>query len=281
MSFFRQFPKTQYDFFNRGVNYEITDFFRYVTGDIKLLDDVSVYSYYRVQNGERPDVVSMKLYGTPEYYWTFFVINDHLKCGIATWPLSPEAFEDYMKEEYDGYAISSKVNVRVNEDGERLETTTLADEFPIGTPVIATHVPEGTNTSITTSTGGVVYARNPQLYQLIIKGDIVKTSGSHLTPFVATGKIKSDKNEMSIEQWTEFRNAVHHYEDSEGNLTYDPYYFDPDETEGKVENLGPLTAISNYEYESNLNDARADIRIIKPSLINQFAHQYRTLINAN
>lgn len=281
MSFFRQFPKIQYDFFNRGVNYEITDFFRYVTGDITLLDDVSVYSYYRVQNGERPDVVSMKLYGTPEYYWTFFVINDHLKCGIATWPLSPEAFEDYMKEEYDGYAISSKVNVRVNEDGERLETTTLADEFPIGTPVIATHVPDGTNISITTSTGGIVYARNPQLYQLIIKGDIVKTSGSHLTPFVATGKIKSDKNEMTIEGWTEFRNAVHHYEDSEGNLTYDPYYFDSDETEGKVENLGPLTAISNYEYESNLNDARADIRIIKPSLINQFAQQYRTLINAN
>lgn len=282
MPFFRQFPKTQYDFFNRGVNYEIVDFFRYVTADLAMLDDVSVYSYYRVQNGERPDVVSMKLYGTPEYYWTFFIINDHLKSGLANWPMSPEVFEDYMKEEYDGYAITSKVNVVVNLDGELVgEIESLADEFPIGTPVIATHVPEGTNISITTATGGIVYARNPQLYQLILKGDIVKTPGSHLEPFVVTGKIKSDKNELTIEEWTEFRNAVHHYEDSEGNLIYDPSSFDSDETEGKTENLGSLTAISNYEYESKLNDERADIRIIKPSLINQFAHQYRTLINAN
>jgi len=269
MPFFRQFPKTNYDFFNRGVNYEIVDFFRYVNADLALLDDVSVYSYYKVQNGERPDVVSMKLYGTPEYYWTFFIINDHLKSGLANWPMSPEVFEDYMKEEYGGYAISSKVDVVVNLDGEKLATNTLANEFPIGTPVSATH--EG----ITTATG-IVYARNTQLAQLIIK-DVVELTNP---PFVETGRIISDTHELRIEEWTEFRNAVHHYEDAEGNISYDPYYFDSVEVEGNLENLN-LTPVKNYEYESKLNDERADIRIIKPSLINQFAHQYRTLINAN
>jgi len=276
MSFFRQFPKIQYDFFNRGVKYEIVDFFRYVNADLAMLDDVSVYSYYKVENGERPDVVSMKLYGTPDYYWTFFIINDHLKSGLANWPMSPEVFEDYMKEEYDGYAITTENVVRVNSDGERLETKTLADEFPIGTTVIASH------NGITTGTDGVVYARNPQLAQVVIKN--IVTSPGQTSPFVATGKIlESDNadNELKIVSFTEFRNAVHHYEDSEGNTTYDPFYFDKDETEGKTENLGALTEITNYTYESNLNDERADIRIIKPSLINQFAQQYRTLINAN
>lgn len=272
MPFFRQFPKTQYDFFNRGVSYEITDFFRYVNTDATFLDDVSVYSYYRVQNGERPDIVSMKLYGTPDYYWTFFIANDHLKSGIANWPMSAEMFEDYMKEEYEGYAITSRVDVVVNADGEKLVTNTLADEFPIGIPVSAVH------NNITTSTG-VVYARNPQLSQLVIK-DVVELTNP---PFVNTGKIisgtSSDADTFTIKSWTEFRNAIHHFEDQDGNITYSTFFFDPDEsTPLEIQNL---TIVTNYEYESKLNDERGDIRIIKPALINQFAHQYRTLINAN
>lgn len=275
MSFFRQFPKIQYDFFNRGVNYEITDFFRYVNADLKLLDDVSVYSYYRVQNGERPDVVSMKLYGTPDYYWTFFIINDHLKSGLANWPMSAELFEDYIKNEYDGYAITSQVNIVVNPDGEKLYTDTLADEFPIGTPVLAKGPPPTIGAPTTTSTG-VVFARNPQLSQLVIKDVVVAPSQTQ--PFQTNGKIISSSDTFTINSWTEFRNAAHHFVDADGNISYNSYFFDVVESAPQIQNL---TLISNYEYESNLNDERADIRIIKPSLINQFAHQYRTLINAN
>lgn len=268
MAFFHQFPKIEYDFFNRGVNYQITDFFRYVNVDYSFLDDVSTYAYYQVRNGERPDVVSMRLYGTPQYYWTFFVVNDHLKSGIANWPLSPESFEDYMELEYSGYAITSRVQIAVNPDGEKLYTNTLADEFPIGTPVSAFH------NGILNSTG-TVFARNPQLSQLVIK-DVTQYTDQ---PFVNTGQIVSDKDTFAIQSWTDYRNATHHYEDADGNVVYNTYFFDSDEsTPLEPQNL---TNVTNYEYESDLNDARGDIRIVKPSLIYQFANQYRTLINAN
>lgn len=270
MSFFHQFPKIDYDFFNRGVNYQITDFFRHVNIDYAFLDDMSAYAFYQVRNGERPDVVSMRLYGTPQYYWTFFVANDHLKSGISNWPLSQEAFEDYIAIEYNGYAVTSRVQIITNSAGEKLYTNTLADEFPIGTRVSATH------SGIINSTG-TVFARNPQLSQLVIK-DVTKLTD---TPFVSNGQIVSENDEITIQSWLDYRNATHHFEDTDGNVVYNSYFFDSSESIPLELELQNLTNVTNYEYETSLNDARSDIRVIKPELIQQFANRYRTLINAN
>jgi len=277
MSFFHQFPKIDYDFFNRGVNYQITDFFRHVNVDYAFLDDISAYAFYQVRNGERPDVVSMRLYGTPQYYWTFFVINDHLKSGIANWPLSQEAFEDYIRIEYNGYAINSRVQIIIDSAGEKLYTNTLADEFPIGTRVSATYS-DGINSSINSS--GTIYARNPQLSQLVIKDVTQDPTVTEPGPlFVNNGKIVSENDEITIQSWLDYRNATHHFEDADGNTVYNSYFFDSSESTP----LAPqnLTNVTNFEYETSLNDARSDIRVIRPELIQQFANRYRTLINAN
>ena len=87
MAFFRQFPKTEFDYLGNGVITRITDIFRFVKADNIFLDDMSTYQYFQIVNGDRPDIVSVSLYGTPEYYWTFFIINEHLKTGLAGWPM--------------------------------------------------------------------------------------------------------------------------------------------------------------------------------------------------
>ena len=57
MSFFRQFPKIQYDFQNNGIDTRIIDIFRFVKADDRYLDDLSTYAFYQIQNGDRPDIV--------------------------------------------------------------------------------------------------------------------------------------------------------------------------------------------------------------------------------
>jgi hypothetical protein len=392
MGFFRQFPKTSYDFFNRGVNYKVTDIFRYVNVDYSFLDDVSTYSYYRIQNGERPDVVSQRLYGTPDYYWTFFIINDHLKEGIGNWPLPPELFEDYMNSEYSGVAVTSEVNLGINQEGEILYTNTLADEFPIGTevaitvagvPTVITDPQTGAQkiipTYVTRGTGKV-YARNPQLCQLVIR-DIVPSPGV-TEPFVEEGFIRSNNDTLVIKSFSLYRDAVKYYVESTasvsvsgaaiakvttsggslplvtnrailtggtsgatgkiyssvstpGNYTlysisgtfipgeaitgsgasscilssialgasdkvtstgdvfsdidnqtelelresYNPYAFDP--TELSSEANFSIEPVSYYDYESDLNERRSNIRVVRPNLIYRFANQFSNLINAN
>jgi hypothetical protein len=280
MAFFRQFPKTQYDFFNRGVNYNITDMFRYVNVDYSFLDDVATYSYYRIQNGERPDIVSQRLYGTPDYYWTFFIVNDHLKTGLAGWPLPQELFEDYMNTEYSGVAVNSKVNLGINAAGEVLYTNALADEFPIGTRVtIASAGPPAPITGIPTTIirgSGTVYARNPQSCQLIIR-DIEEFVTN---PFVEEGFIQSTNDSLTIRSFSPYRDAIKYYIDTTTGLeSYNPFFFDPTELDNP-EFLN-LQGVTYYEYESDLNDKRSDIRIVRPSLIYKFANQFSKLINAN
>ena len=80
MSFFKQFPLS-----NIAIGQEIkkvVDIFRHVDVNDILADEISSYQYYEVLDGERPDNVSQKLYGTTDYYWTFFILNESLKRGL-------------------------------------------------------------------------------------------------------------------------------------------------------------------------------------------------------
>ena len=74
--FFKQFPKVEYDFNRKGVLQNMTDIFRSVRALPAFLDDFNSYTFYQIRNGERPDIVSQRLYGNQDYYWTFFIIND-------------------------------------------------------------------------------------------------------------------------------------------------------------------------------------------------------------
>jgi hypothetical protein len=104
-NYFNKFPKILYDVNNDGtlsVQVDITK-----TVDINTIDEdrVTYYTFYEIQDGDRPDNISYSLYGTVQYYWTFFVINDSLKAGLNnSWPLNSHAFELMMVNEYDPYS---------------------------------------------------------------------------------------------------------------------------------------------------------------------------------
>lgn len=62
-----------------------------------------------VLDGERPDQLSFRLYGTTAYYWTFFVINDHLRRGeFFQWPLSGAALSRQKTDLYSGTVLVAK-----------------------------------------------------------------------------------------------------------------------------------------------------------------------------
>jgi hypothetical protein len=105
MSFFKNFPTRQFNLNNTGELINVKDIFRHVDVDDLAVDPFISYTYYDIQSGERPDVVSQKLYGTTDFYWTFFIVNDFLKEGIGAWPKSEQELERYITEQYDGTSI--------------------------------------------------------------------------------------------------------------------------------------------------------------------------------
>ena len=110
MTFFRQFPKIDYDFNREGSITQMVDIFRSVRPLPTFVDEFSGYKFYEIADGERPDIVSQRLYGTSKYYWTFFVVNDFLHDGYRSWPLSASDLHAYIEKEYKGKAIETILN---------------------------------------------------------------------------------------------------------------------------------------------------------------------------
>lgn len=105
--YFSNFPKTKYDLYFDKQLTDVIDIFRIVKVKKEYRDDISFYTFYTIQDGERPDVVSTKLYGTPDYYWTFFMLNDHLVNVANDWPLSTSELHHKIDLKYAGEVLTT------------------------------------------------------------------------------------------------------------------------------------------------------------------------------
>ena len=98
MSFFRNFPFVGYNF---GDNLDPAAFQNLaVYTDVvdQYKDDLAFYELYYIQDNERPDNLSYRLYGTTEFYWTFFLLNDKLR--QQGWPLTESEIHTLAEKFY-------------------------------------------------------------------------------------------------------------------------------------------------------------------------------------
>ena len=104
-NFFAKSDVITYNVTDDGLLVKLTDLTK--TVDISTLNEnkVSYYTYYNINDGDRPDTVSYLLYGTVQYYWTFFILNDNLKSGLHySWPLNNVSLDKMINAEYDDYS---------------------------------------------------------------------------------------------------------------------------------------------------------------------------------
>jgi len=104
MSYFRELPNLEYvnRFKNSGSNDE-TVIAKNIFKRPKLREDLSAifssFDYYSVEGGERPDHISEKVYGDPQYDWIILIANNIINVNDE-WPLSPAQFNEYLLKKY-------------------------------------------------------------------------------------------------------------------------------------------------------------------------------------
>ena len=86
MSFFANYPVIDYKFGDEILPSKFQDLSVYIDLLDQIVDDASFYEKYTILDGERPDTLSYKLYGTTAYYWTFFLLNEKIR--RQGWPLT-------------------------------------------------------------------------------------------------------------------------------------------------------------------------------------------------
>ena len=255
--FFRNFPKTTYDYLGNGVDSIIHDIFRFVKPIDHFRDELDTYQFYQISEGDRPDVVSQKLYDTPEYYWTFFVINDNLRGGLSSWPLSSEELEKYLDDIYSGTVITTVPRYVYDTDGILRDIkNSLAGRFQIGETVV------GQQSGAT----GVVRSKDATMGQLVLDNVV----GNFISPELIVGSLSEDVI-ASFDVLDEV-DAPKYYTDANGrpvtNNLYAPLA-DP---------VNYMEIVTNREYEMDLNEQKSKIRVIKRSHILAFAEAYEDLI---
>ena len=70
---------------------------------VSVRDDLAKYIFayddYVVNDGERPDSVSTKFYGTPVYDWIIILCNRYTNL-YEEWPMDTTSLEDYLDRKY-------------------------------------------------------------------------------------------------------------------------------------------------------------------------------------
>lgn len=242
MPYFRYFPQSFYKFGNE----ESTEIFPNISiyADIvdSIRDNVSFYSDYYIQENSRPDQVSSELYNTPQYHWTFYLMNPILR--ERGWPLS-----------------NQEILKKIQSD-RRLTVITTRDSLN------GIMLPYQIINGITSGTVGYVEYRNLDLGQLSIE----ITSG---TSFIAGETIVStnDNNEFQtivVNSVSPEYLSAHHYENADGiTVDIDPL-------------VGPgaqLIEVSHLDRYIRMNEELKSIRVIKSEVIREVVQSFREAVS--
>lgn len=249
MAYFTNFESIDYDFDGSGINRTITNLAQYSTIITKNIDDVSFYSYYNILDGERPDTVSQKLYNTPEYYWTFFIINDNLQNYWHDWPKGSEALRSFVENEYIGLAAIFEADVEA------------FGKFVVGGTV---------NGTLSNATGKVIAIYPTQGYIQIEqdKNSVAnfRTAGESITLTAANSTKAEDI--ARVGNTLECTSIV--------KAAYAPNYHIDDGTKERTRRRTAGTSpVTNFEEENEVNIIKSRIKVIKPEKIGEVAGAFQ------
>lgn len=246
MQYFKDFGDVTYSFGNNELPTLTPDISKYVDVIDQVKDDISFLTYYTIREGFRADQVSLQLYGTTLYYWTFYLLNDNLR--QQGWPLTNVEFQRYMKKIFPNTVLNTRQNI--------------STKFKVGQIV----------TGNTSGASGKIIKRNLMLGQVVIEGTVGFTSsGETVTSVNSDGVTESLVTFSAVAE----RLAASYYTDTTGvvDLSVDSA---GGGTPGDLLPPGAgVNEITNEQAYFNVNESLRQIRVIRPSLITTLIGSYK------
>ena len=110
-NYFKNIPNVLYDINGTEPNQfrVVTNIMSRVRFKPSVIENITDYYPYKVLEGERPDIVSFKKYGTVAYSYLILLINDIVD-PLFDWPLPSRQFENYIIEQYGSVATAQSTN---------------------------------------------------------------------------------------------------------------------------------------------------------------------------
>jgi len=237
--YFRNFGLQAYRFGDNESPVLFNDLSQYVDIIDGLKDSVSFSTKHTIIAGDRPDTLSYKLYGTTDYYWTFYLMNDHIR--ESGWPIDQSHLFEEMTERYPHRTVTSN--------------DVLASDFTVGTTV----------TGNVSGTVGTILKRDLDMGQLVI--ETVDDKAFFSNEFIQyTATDGAFYRAQLIAESAQY-NAIHHYEDADGVRQDLPLY------DFGSPNVS-WTAVTYRDRVENRNNELKQIAVLKPSVIERVVSEF-------
>jgi hypothetical protein len=307
MSFFTNYQKTIYNFDstvdNRNVVVNVLTSARFV--DLLPERSDQFYVDYIVKDEEKPEHIADRVYGRSDYHWIILMANKVYN-PYFDWPMSNRELVSYIENKYQGVAIffdcigDDATKFRV-QNSNTMRLSEAKSHFIVGNTVTQT---QGSRTITATITEW-----NPTYRKLVVNN----ASGVFSKEYSCVSKNVDGRSfEVTPKKIVqENAQAVHHFVDDFNNIL-DPYgkinYYEYDdhkiyskksiyylndagipttETIGingtndfilnKYINDFQGNAVTNAKYESNQNEKKRQIKILKIEYIPTIIANFETI----
>ena len=237
MLYFNNFANISYNFGDEPDPVAFQNISLYADIIDQIKNDITFANKHTIQEGFRPDQVSIQLYDTPLHYWTFYILNDDLR--EQGWPLPNQELITYVQKSFPNTTITTREN--------------FATKFKVGQTI----------TGNTSGQSGKIIRRNLDLGQIIVEGTVsFTTAGETFTSTNGSGTLETL---VAVSSEKEFLSESH-FVDGDGAIVD----IDPTVGPGAL-----LTGKTHQDVFHSVNENLKQIKVIKPDLINGIVTSFK------
>jgi hypothetical protein len=195
MAYFKELPNISYisrlpDVSSNEEYITVKNLFKRAKLRTDVVNIITAFNYYQVEDNQRPEVVASKLYGDPELDWVILITNNITNVR-EQWPLSNNDLYNYMLDKYGTEQSLSSIH--------HYETIEVKDEYD----------------------------------RLVVPSGLQVDSDFTVT-------------------YTKFNNTV--------------------------STVSPVKQVTNYEYETDINEEKRKIRVLKPAYLSVVITDLRNIM---
>ena len=274
-----------------GSQSNVKDIIRRVIFSDESYLNLSNYDYYTVKDTDTPDSIARDFYDNPDYHWIIILYNNAFD-PFYTFPLSQQNLDDYINKKYEGSALF-------------ITRTDSNRNDPFYDENLSWEVADVITTSTFDEQGAEVFANEETFARIkaidtqLSKLQLDKQKGI----FKANDRLSRRKDVVDtlrakVVRVDDGRFAVHHFEDSDGNVL-NPLATPPDAdgvqlpvgtersttpvsfSESILSNYlngSSLYVVTNQDYEEKVNNNKRQIRIPRKQVVDQIFKEYKDII---
>lgn len=105
-NYFNQIPNFEYVSRLPGANIgdyiQVKNFFKKGKLREDIFQDLAFFTKYQITGNDRPDNVAFEVYGDSSLDWLVLICNNIINIQTE-WPMTQQAFDDYVLEKYENY----------------------------------------------------------------------------------------------------------------------------------------------------------------------------------